>query len=302
MRTAVRQAIAVRDSAPSADSLTSAEFAAMAELIGQVAGIRLPPAKKLMLEARLRRRLRALGMDSYGTYCAFVLGKGRHTDEIIHLIDVVTTNKTDFFREPHHFQHLVQHALPTLMREQQIGVQGRYAMVWSAGCSSGEEPYTLAMILAEFAHANRGFASFVLGTDISTEVLERAKRAIYTEEQIAPVPTPLRARYFLRSKDRSQGLVRVIPALRQQVGFRRLNFLEGDFHLREPIDILFCRNVLIYFDRPTQEMVLNRFAGHMGSGGFLYLGHSESINGLDVPLVQVAPTVYRKSSRHRGRP
>lgn len=283
------------------DALTVKEFAALSSLITQTTGIRLPPAKKVMLEARLRKRLRALGMESYAQYCELVLGVGRHSEEMVHLIDVVTTNKTDFFREPHHFDHLVGHALPTLLHERGAGMNGTYLMTWSAGCSTGEEPYTLAMVLAEFGQRHPGFTSFVLGTDVSTGVLEHAKRAIYTEEQAAPVPLPLRTRYLLRSKDRTRALVRVVPALRAKVGFRRLNFLDGDFHMREPIDVIFCRNVFIYFDRATQEAILNRFVHHLAPGGFLYIGHSETINGLDVPLTTVAPTIYRKATRSRGR-
>jgi chemotaxis protein methyltransferase CheR len=276
------------------DTLSNREFAAMAALIGEVTGIHLPIGKKIMLEARLRKRLRALNVGSLSEYCAFVLGPGRRGDEIVHLIDVVTTNKTDFFREPHHFEHLLGHAVPALMHERGAGMGGNYLMTWSAGCSSGEEPYTMAMVLDQFARHHPGFSYFILGTDVSTKILDCAKRAIYTEDQAKPVPADFRHRYLLRSKDRSRGLVRIVPGLRGRVGFRRLNFLDGDFHMREPIDIIFCRNVFIYFQRETQRTILNRFLHHLAPGGFLYLGHSESINGFDLPLRQVAPTVYRK--------
>ena len=271
--------------------LTDRDFSRLSTFIHSFAGIRLTPAKKIMLESRLRRRIRALGMSGYAEYCDFVLGHGK-AEETVHLIDVVTTNKTDFFREPQHFDFLVRQALPTLMREYGAG-QSRTCMVWSAGCSSGEEPYTLAMVLSEFAERYRGFRSMVLGTDICTEVLEHAKRAIYTEDSIAPVPPALREKYLLRSKDRTRSLVRIAPFLRERVRFRHLNFLDGDFAVREPIDVVFCRNVFIYFDRSTQEQILNRFVKHLMPGGFVFLGHSETINGLDVPLVQVAPTIYR---------
>jgi chemotaxis protein methyltransferase CheR len=125
-------------------------------------------------------------------------------------------------------------------------------------------------------------------------VLEKAKQAVYDEERIAPVPSPLKLKYLLRSKDRQSGLVRVVPGLREKVRFRRLNFMDGDFGMREQIDIIFCRNVIIYFDRPTQEKLLNKFHAHLAPGGFIFMGHSETLNGLDVPLVMVHPTVYRK--------
>jgi len=273
------------------DHLSERDFSRLSTFIHGYAGIQLPPAKKIMLESRVRKRIRALGLCGYAEYCDHVLGPGQ-AEETVHLIDAVTTNKTDFFREPQHFQYLVERALPTLMHEYGAG-QSRPCMVWSAGCSSGEEPYTLAMVLAEFAERHRPFSSMVLGTDICTEVLEHAKRAIYTEASIAPVPPDLLPKYVLRSKDRSRGLVRIAPSIRSRVRFRRLNFLDGDFAVREPIDAIFCRNVFIYFDRRTQEQILNRFLKHLMPGGFVFLGHSETINGLDVPLVQVAPTVYR---------
>jgi chemotaxis protein methyltransferase CheR len=279
-------------------TLSNRDFSRLSVFIQGLAGIQLPPAKKIMLESRLRKRIRALRMSGYEEYCDYVLGGGK-SEETVHLIDVVTTNKTDFFREPQHFEYLAQQALPSLIREYGAG-QARACMVWSAGCSSGEEPYTLAMVLAEFAERNRGFRSVVLGTDICTEVLEHAKRAIYTEESIAPVPPHLLRKYILRSKDRSRGLVRIVPVIRNQVRFRRLNFLDGDFGVREPIDVIFCRNVFIYFDRGTQEKILNRFVRHLMPGGFVFLGHSETINGLDVPLIQVAPTTYRKAPSRRS--
>jgi chemotaxis protein methyltransferase CheR len=280
-------------------SLSNRQFAALATLIHQVVGIRMPLAKKVMLESRLRRRLRALSLGSYAEYCDLVFGQGPNGDELVQLIDVVTTNKTDFFREPQHFDFLVRVALPRLTRECGAGVS-RPLMVWSAGCSTGEEPYTLAMVLAEYAETHPGYTSTILATDVCTEVLDHAKRAIYKESLIQPIPLRLRNKYLLRSKDRGKGLVRVVPGLRSQVRFRRLNFLEGDFGMREPMDVIFCRNVFIYFDRPTQETILNRFVGHLSPRGFVFLGHSESINGLAVPLHQVAPTVYRPGPAKGG--
>lgn len=272
--------------------LTPREFSRLAEFIHAQCGIRMPPAKKTMLEARLRKRLRELGMADFATYCDHVLGARDRGDELVHMIDAVTTNKTDFFREPQHFEHLVKSALPTLMQEQGAGIR-RDLAVWSAGCSSGEEPYTLAMVLAEVGARLSGFRYLILATDICTKVLHHARRAVYADERIAPIPAELRRRYLLRSKDSGRRLVRVAPELRQLVRFRRLNFLDDDFGLREPMDVIFCRNVFIYFDRPTQEAILNRFCRHLIRGGYVFLGHSETINGLDVPLVPVAPTVYR---------
>jgi chemotaxis protein methyltransferase CheR len=167
-------------------------------------------------------------------------------------------------------------------------------MAWSAACSSGEEPYTLAMVLDQFSRRARGFTFQVLGTDISTRVLETARDGIYHEERIEQIPLELRSSYFMKSRDRSRKLVRVVPELRAHVKFRRLNFMEEDFGMREKMDVVFCRNVLIYFDRPTQEAVINRICGHLHSGGYLFTGHSETINGMKVPLTPVANTVSRR--------
>jgi chemotaxis protein methyltransferase CheR len=200
------------------------------------------------------------------------------------MIDQVTTNKTDFFREPAHFDYLTRKALPEITRTQ------RTVTVWSAGCSSGEEPYTLAMVLKEY-----GCDFIILATDISTKVLDKAKLAVYDDERVGPIPDPLKRKYLLRSKNPAKKLYRVIPALRDCVRFRRLNFMEGDFGFREPMDVIFCRNVIIYFDKPTQERLLNKFCNYLSPQGYIFMGHSETLLGMDVPLVPAAPTVYRRA-------
>jgi len=275
--------------------LSDREFNRLSEFIHAECGIKMPPSKKIMLESRLQKRLRKLELKSYSEYCEYLFSPMGIENEIIHMIDVVTTNKTDFFREPSHFDYLVQKALPELIAKHGAGVR-RKLMVWSAGCSTGEEPYTLAMVLSEFAEMAKGlnFNYLILATDISTKVLEKAKFGVYKSDRAEPVPMDIRKKYLLRSRDKAKGLVKIIPELRGVVKFRRLNFLEGDFSMREPMDIIFCRNVIIYFDRLTQEKLLNRFCQHLSPGGYVFLGHSETIHGIDVPLAQVAPTVYRK--------
>ncbi|MBE0616560.1 MAG: protein-glutamate O-methyltransferase [Proteobacteria bacterium] len=271
--------------------LSPGDFARLGEWIQRGCGIRMPASKRITVETRLRKRLRALGLADFRGYCEYVFsaaGEGERT----HLVDAITTNKTDFFREPQHFEYLVRAALPALVGARGAGVR-RPLAVWSAGCSSGEEPYTLAMVLNEVAEGMPGFRFLLLATDLSTAVLRRAAQATYDEERIAPIPLPLRKKYLLRSMDRSRGLVRVAPEVREHVRFRQLNFMDDDFRLREPMDVIFCRNVMIYFDRPTQAAVLNRFCRHLEPGGYVFLGHSETINGLAVPLRQVAPTIYR---------
>jgi len=274
-------------------SMSNREFARFAEFIYDQCGIKMPPAKKTMLEARLQKRLRTLGMGSFQEYADFLFSKEGAGLELVHLIDVVTTNKTDFFREPAHFDFLVARALPELAESRGIGFR-KGLSIWSAGCSSGEEPYTLAMVLAEFAEQNPGFSYGILATDICTTVLDKARMAIYGEDRVEPVPLPLKRKYLLRGKGNQRGLVRIVPELRGCIRFRRLNFMDDDFGLREPMEIIFCRNVIIYFDKQTQEKLLTKFCRHLIPGGYLFMGHSETLSGLDVPLVQVASTIYRK--------
>jgi chemotaxis protein methyltransferase CheR len=273
--------------------ISEKDFARLSRFIHDECGIKMPDSKKVLLEARLRKRLRELGLNSFTEYCDYVFSPEGSNDELIHMIDVVTTNKTDFFREPKHFDYLVQTALPHLINCYGANIRRKYN-VWSAGCSTGEEPYTLAMVLNEFAGKCHGFYFSILATDISTRVLERARLGIYREDMAQPVPAALKIKYFMKSRDRNRKIVRIVPELRSLVEFRRLNFMNSDFGMKEPVDILFCRNVIIYFDRPTQERLLNQFCRHLIPGGYLFMGHSETLNGMDVPLVSTGPMVYRK--------
>lgn len=272
--------------------LRDREFNLFSSFIYDAVGIKMPLAKKTMLEARLQKRLKAHGIRTFEEYADYVFSAAGQGDELVHLIDVVTTNKTDFFREPAHFDFLVKSAIPSLIDSREAGITAPLK-VWSAGCSTGEEPYTLAMVLSEFASACPGFQTSILASDISTEVLAKARNAIYTEDRVDAIPLHLKKKYLLKSRDRVKALVRIVPKLRSMVGFRRLNFME-DFDIREKMDIIFCRNVIIYFDKQTQERLLGRFYKQLAPGGFLFLGHSETLNGLNVPLTPVASTVYRK--------
>jgi chemotaxis protein methyltransferase CheR len=274
--------------------MTDRDFRRLSSLISERCGIKLPPGKKTMLEGRLRKRLRALGLKDFEQYCEYIFNRGDTDPEYVHMIDAVTTNKTDFFREPQHFEYLTQNAIPDLIKTHGLGIQTRFN-VWSAGCSTGEEPYTLAMCLKEFARNLGDFKFHILATDISTKVLETARLGIYEHEKIEPVPLSWRQKYLLRSKDKNKGLVRIVPELRELVKFQRLNFMEDDFGQREPMAAIFCRNVLIYFNRAKQLAVLSRFCRYLVKGGYLFVGHSETLHGLDLPLVQAAPTIYRKN-------
>ncbi|MHC1751678.1 MAG: protein-glutamate O-methyltransferase CheR [Humidesulfovibrio sp.] len=263
-------------------------FDRFSEFIKAELGIKMPASKKTLLEARLQKRLRELCMTSHEEYCDYLFSPQGMEEELVNLVDVVTTNTTDFFREPKHFELLMSVVLPKL------AMRGpRKVNVWSAGCSSGEEPYTLSMVLSEFARQASGFTFNILATDISTQVLRMAVRAVYPETKIGPIPSEYRKRYLLRSKDRTRRLVRIGPEARSHVRFRRLNFME-EFSFDDKLDIIFCRNVVIYFDRQTQEKLFSRFCSKLVTGGYLFIGHSESLAGMNLPLEPVAPTVYRK--------
>ncbi|HDH11213.1 MAG TPA: chemotaxis protein CheR [Nitrospirae bacterium] len=276
-------------------ALSEKDFKRLSKFIHSECGIKMPDSKKTMLESRLQKRLRRLRLTSFTEYCDYLFSPQGIENELVHMIDVVTTNKTDFFREPGHFDYLAQKALPELIALHGAGIR-KNLMVWSAGCSTGEEPYTLAIVLSEFTERCPGFKFryLILATDISTEVLEKAKHGIYEHERVDPLPPGMKKKYLLKGKNKSSGLVRIVPELRSKVRFRRLNFLEGDFGMREHMDIIFCRNVIIYFDRPTQEKLLIRFCRHLGPGGYIFMGHSETLHGMNLPLAQVAPTIYRK--------
>lgn len=271
--------------------LSSRDFAQLRSLIYAEAGISLGSEKKTMLEGRLRRRLRALQLDSYREYCEFLLGPEGQRQEMISFLDVVTTNKTDFFREPAHFDFLTARALP----EMGARLEGRRALVWSAGCSSGEEPYTLAMVMSEYAETHPGFRFGILATDLSTRVLEKARQGVYTTEDVEPVPATLRKKYVLRSREQGSYRVRMAPEVRQLVEFRRLNFMDADYRLEQKAEAIFCRNVIIYFDRPTQEKILEKLTRHLVEGGYLFVGHSETLHDMRLPLEPVGPALYRRT-------
>jgi chemotaxis protein methyltransferase CheR len=270
------------------EELSKADFDRLRKLVYEETGINLGPDKKTMMEIRLKRRLRTLEITSYRQYCDHVFRPEGRAEELVYLIDVITTNKTDFFREPDHFEFLTQSVLPELAR------QSRKSLVWSAGCSTGEEPYTIAMLLNEYAEQSGGFRFSVLATDICTSVLAKASRAIFKSEDVAPVAINLRRKYFMRSRDPKSDQMRIVPELRAMVEFRRLNFMDSEFHLPDSPDVIFCRNVIIYFDRPTQIRLLQKLTRHLAPGGYFFAGHSESFQGFDLPLTPVAPAIYRK--------
>jgi chemotaxis protein methyltransferase CheR len=245
-----------------------------------------------MLQSRLHKRLRELSMTSYKDYVEYLFSKEGQRTEVIQMIDMVSTNKTDFFREPVHFDYLHSNILPELLSGTP---PNRSVKIWSAGCSSGEEPYTIAMSVNEFIlNSGNMFDFSILSTDISTRMLKQAVEGIYKEARIELLPLYLKKRYLLKSKDRLNPTVRIIPDIRRRIKFQRLNFMDDNYNISENFDIIFCRNVLIYFDRETQERVINKLCTKLKHDGFFFLGHSESITNFNVPLSQLKPTIFRK--------
>jgi len=272
--------------------LSDKDFERLSKFIYTKYGIKMPKVKKIMLQSRLQKRLRELKINNYKDYCDYVFSNEGNDNEVIHMIDVVSTNKTDFFREPTHFDFLHQSILPQIFKDNNFNKELK---LWSAGCSSGEEPYTIAISLSEFLKKSKTLFDFsILATDISTRILNDAVSAVYKEEKIKHLPIEYKKKYFLKSKDRSIQKVRLNSSIREKVNFRRLNFMDNSYDIRDYFDIVFCRNVLIYFDRETQEKVINRICTKIRSGGYFFLGHSESIMKMDVPLTQIKPTVFRK--------
>jgi len=270
------------------DQLDSADFERVASFVLSASGIKLPASKKTMVEGRLRRRAKALGVKSLADYVAKTFGNGDHTDEVINLIDAVTTNKTDFFREPAHFTFITETVLP------ELAASGRLSKFWSAACSIGAEPYTLAMVLSDFAKDVPHWRFSILASDISTEVLEKAARGIFPDDMVEPVPLAMRQRYLLRPLDPTQKIVRMAPEIRGLVRFARINLVEIRFPVDRDMDVVFCRNLMIYFDKKTQEAVLHRLCSHLRPGGYLFLGHTDSVVGFNLPLERLGNSIFRR--------
>jgi chemotaxis protein methyltransferase CheR len=272
------------------DHISKRNFDKLARFIYDYSGIKMPPTKLTMLEGRLRRRLRATSISSFDDYCDFLFDGGGLEQEVVHLIDAVTTNKTDFFREAKHFEFMQTVALPDLVKRGH-----RHLRAWSSACSTGAEPYSMAMVLAEFVAERSDVNYSILATDLSTDVLEVAKRGIYADDMVVPVPAELRRRYVMTATSPGRREVRITPRLRSKIGFGRMNLMDKKYVVGDAMHIIFCRNVLIYFDKPTQADVLGRLCDCLAPGGYMFIGHSESISGFDLPLKQVSNTVFQRS-------
>ena len=265
--------------------ISDAEFALLAGFIHRQAGIALSDAKRALLVGRLARRLRELGVATFRDYYDLVL---RDPDERMQMLDRISTHETHFFREPRHFDFLRDELFPRWRARSPRGARIR---VWSAACSTGEEPYSLAMTLLDGLPPADGWTHEVLGTDLSRAVVEQARQGVWPLSRCAAIPRPLLERYMLRGVGSQEGRVKVGPELRSVVRFATLNLNDAIYPVGGPYDLVFCRNVLIYFDAELRARVVGRLAGHLGPDGHLFVGHAESLHGL-TELGCVYPTIY----------
>ncbi|HYQ46569.1 MAG TPA: CheR family methyltransferase [Polyangiaceae bacterium] len=273
-------------------SIDDREFRQFSELIERETGIALSPSKKALLCSRLAKRLRYHGLSTFSEYHELVTEHDAGGEELSQLVNCMTTNFTAFFREAHHFQFMREEALPEL-RARASGA--RKLRIWSAGCSTGEEPYSIALTLAESLGSLAGWDIKILATDLDSDVLEQAERGVFTRDALNNVNPELRQRYFRALRDGSQRS-QILPELSQLIRFRSLNLIDPSWPMRAHFDAIFCRNVAIYFARSTQDQVFARLAERLVPGGYLFTGHSESLYGLRRQLRTVGRTIYQRST------
>jgi len=268
-------------------AFTRKDFDFLRGLSNEHTGIVVTDDKFDMFYSRLARRVRALGMGSFAEYCEY-LRKDTDGEELTELINAVTTNLTAFFRENHHFEYLRENAIP----ERMVANNQRKLAIWSAGCSTGEEPYSLAMTLAEMSGALAGCDISITATDIDSSVLQRAATGVYTQDRVNGIEHARLKRWFLKGTGRQAGQVRVKQDLKHFIEFRQLNLMQT--WQEEPKDIIFCRNVIIYFDKESKKRLVERFADTLKPGGFLFIGHSESLYKVTDRFELIGQTIYRK--------
>lgn len=263
-------------------------FVKFKDIVYSEAGIKLSDLKKALLQARLSKRLRALGLNSYREYYRYLMDN--YSEESIEFINAITTNKTEFFRESRHFDYMKESSLPEFEK------RGKQELrIWSAGCSTGEEPYTIAIVLSEYFENRKKMHIKILATDIDTNVIERGVAGLYSLDQVKDIDLPLLKKYFLRGSGDNEGLFMAKDQLKRMIHFRRLNLLENDYPMRKKFDIIFCRNVIIYFDKATQKVLFDRLGNYLDEDGYLFIGHSENITGISNRFSLIGHTIYRKS-------
>ena len=272
--------------------ITAAEYHRIRDLLLEMTGIALGASRRTLVVARLGRRVRALGLQTFSEYCDHLATADPEGHERQELLNCLTTHETRFWREPHHFD-FIRHTLVPAWQARATRGGSRRIRVWSAGCSTGEEPYSLAITLLEALGTPLRFDLAILATDIDTAVLETARRGVYPLARLGAQPQLRLRRFFLRGHGASVGQVRVRPEVRSLVTFRALNLAAARWPLRRSFDVICCRNVIIYFDRPTQERVCAHLLTQLAPGGHLLLGHSESLGGLRDLATPIGPTIYQ---------
>ena len=268
--------------------ITRDEFEQFRALIYRESGISLSDGKRSLVVSRLSKRLRELGIDTFQQYFNLVTGSAGQ-EEFTQVLDLISTNKTDFFREPKHFDFLREEILPGLASTKRV-------RIWSSASSSGEEPYTIAMTLYDGVEDPERWSCHILASDLSTRVLAKASSGVYDAERVRDLPAETVKRHFLNGRGAAAGKVKVKPHLSGMVTFRRINLMDERYPIKTPLDVIFCRNVMIYFDRPTQERLVARFHRYLKPGGYLFIGHSESLQWLQQSFKSIAPTIYRKEA------
>lgn len=275
--------------------ITASEYEFIRQTVYEHSRINLGPSKKELVMARLSKRLRALNLASYAEYISFIKSAAGR-EEMTNLIDSISTNHTYFFREPQHFDFLSQVILPQFCEQDngRHGSTGGTFKVWSAATSSGEEPYTISLILDDYFTGRKNWNWNIFCTDISTRVLAKAQEGIFSKDRLGPVRPDWLVRYFDRGVGESEGFFRVKANLRRNLSFKALNLLAPSYPFRDSFQVVFCRNVMIYFDRETQEELVNKIYPLVQPGGYLIIGHAESLTNIKHPFKLVKPSIYRK--------
>jgi chemotaxis protein methyltransferase CheR len=270
-------------------SITEKEFQIFRDIIYRQTGIQMTEKKRNLVVARLSKRLRALNLNNFSEYYEYLNTSSNASDELNNLINRITTNKTDFFREKHHFDFLVNEIFPLYIDAAKKGGDRRLR-IWSAGCSSGEEPYSLAMTVADSFKDERGWDLKILATDLDTDILMKASKGVYSSQQITPVPIGYLSKFFERS---SHGY-EVCQQIKALISFRKLNLMDLVFPMKKPFDIIFCRNVMIYFDDDTKKDLVKKYHSHLRDNGYMFIGHSESLMYMKHLFKFLKHTVYTK--------
>jgi chemotaxis protein methyltransferase CheR len=276
--------------------LKQEDFQHIRSLILREAGINLSNGKLQLVQSRLLKRLRHFKMTSFREYMALLNDPTRLPEELTHLINALTTNKTDFFREPHHFDYMRETVLPRIMADVTAGRRSRRIRIWHAGCSTGQEPYSMAMTIADVLRDRGMWDVRLLASDIDTNVLETAQAGTYPAKVVEPVPVAMRERYMTRSSDGEEDAYTVGREIKSMIAFRQINLTDESWPIRPDVrfDVIMCRNVIIYFDKDVQRRLFHRFEGYLPAGGHLFIGHSESLLGINATFQSLGGTIYRK--------